>query len=105
MTARCQTMVDIEPERVVTVECTESSAAATQKAVNADTAHGVWCSGSTLGTLERCQRPMPMRPSKLKLVLDATTAGGEHALILDVLQMRTRTRNTCNVKSVLSRST
>ena len=60
---------------------------------------------STLGTLERCQRPMPMRPSKLKLVLDATTAGGEHAVILDVLQMRTRTRNTCNVKSVLSRST
>ena len=36
--------------------------------------------------------------SKLKLVLDATTAGGEHAVILDVLQMRTRTRNTCNVK-------
>ena len=41
---------------------------------------------------------MPMRPSKLKLVLDATTAGSEHAVILDVLQMRTRTRNTCNVK-------
>jgi hypothetical protein len=41
---------------------------------------------------------MPMRPSKLKLVLDATTAGGEHAVILDVLQMCTRTRNTCNVK-------
>ena len=62
------------------------------------TAYGAWCSGSTLGTLERCQRPMPMRPSKLKLVLDATTAGGEHAVILDVLQMHTRTRNTCNVK-------
>ena len=46
-------MVDIEPEaeRVVTVECTESRAAATQKAVSADTAYGAWCSGSTLGTL------------------------------------------------------
>ena len=63
------------------------------------TAYGAWCSGSTLGTLERCQRPVPMRPSKLKLVLDASSAGGEHAVILDVLQTRTRTRNTCNVKT------
>ena len=69
------------------------------------TADGRGALNSTLGTLERCQRPIPKRPSKLKLVLDATSAGGEHAVILDVLQMRKRTRNTCNVKSVLSRST
>ena len=78
-------MVAIETKHVATAGCSESSAAATQKAVSADTAYGAWCSGSTLGTLERCQRPVPMRPSKLKLVLDATTAGGEHAVMLDVL--------------------
>ena len=98
-------MVDIEPERVVTVECTESSAPATQKAVSADTAYGAWCSGSTLGTLERCQRPVPMRPSDLLLVPDAPSAGVEETVVWNVIQTQTRPRNTCNVKTVPSWST
>ena len=92
-------MVGIEPERVVTVGCTESSAAATQKAVSADTAYGVWCSGSTLGTLERCQRPVPVRSSNLLLVLDTPSAGGEGPVVWNVIRTHTRSRNTCNVKS------
>ena len=92
-------MVDIEPERVVTVECTESSAAATQKAVSADTAYGAWCSGSTLGTLERCQRPVPISPGSLMHVLDAPSTGGEGTVVLNALRTHIRFRNTCNVKS------
>ena len=57
------------------------------------------CSGSTLGTLERCQRPLPVRSSNLLLVLDAPSAGGEGPVVWNVIRTHTRSRNTCNVKS------
>ena len=63
------------------------------------TAYGVWCSRSTLGTLERCQRPLPMSPSKLMLVLHAPSTEGEGTVIWNVIRTRTRSRNTCNAKS------
>ena len=69
------------------------------------TAHGVWCSGSTLGTLERCQRPLPMSPSAQPAdaySVDAPSAGGEGSVIWNVISTRTRFRNTCNVKTMTS---
>ena len=38
-------------------------------------------SGSTLGSLERYQRPVPVRSSNLLLVLDAPSAGGEDPVV------------------------
>ena len=65
----------------------------------AATAYDHECSGSTLGTLERCQRPLPVRSSNLLLVLDAPSAGGEGTVVWNVIRTHTRSRNTCNVKS------
>ena len=67
------------------------------------TAYDYECSSSTLvitlGTLERCQRPVPVRSSNLLLVLDAPSAGGEDPVVWNVIRTHTRSRNTCNVKS------
>ena len=63
------------------------------------------CSGSTLGTLERCQRPRSASPSDLLPVLDAPSAGGEGMIVWNVMVTHTGSRNTCNVKAVGSRST
>ena len=63
------------------------------------TAYDHECSSSTLGTLERCQRPLPVRSSNLLLVLDAPSAGGEGTVVWNVIRTHTRSRNTCNVKS------
>ena len=62
------------------------------------------CSGSTLGTLERCQRPVPVRPSELLLVLDASSAWGEETVVWNVIRTHTRSRNMCNIKIATSRS-
>ena len=98
-------MIDINPEHVVTVRCSNNVAKAALRQRRRPqvliTAHGVWCSGSTLGTLERCQRPLPMSPSQLMLILDEPSAGGEGAVIWNVISTRTRSRNTCNVKTMI----
>ena len=60
---------------------------------------------STLGTLERCQRPISASAADLLLVLDAPSARAEGTVVLNVIVTHTRSRNTCNVKSVGSRST
>ena len=72
------------------------------------TAYEPRCSGSTLGTLEQCQRPLSVSPGGLLLVLDAPSAGGEGTVVWNVIGKHRRSRNTCNVKSgrrVGSRST
>ena len=46
-----------------------------------------------------------MNPGKLALVLVGPSARAEGTVVLDVLRTRTRTRNTCNAKSVGWRST
>ena len=71
----------------------------------AATAYDRECSGSTLGTLERCQRPVPVRSSDLLLVPDAPSAGGEDTVIWSVMRTHTRSRNTCNVNLVGTQST
>ena len=63
------------------------------------TAYDHECSGSTLGTLERCQRPLSVRSSNLLLVLDAPSAGGEGPVVWNVIRTHTRSRNTCKCKS------
>ena len=49
------------------------------------TAYGAWFSSSTLSTLERCQRQVPMSPSKLVLVLHAPSTRGEGTVIWNVI--------------------
>ena len=63
------------------------------------TAYNNECSSSTLGTLERCQRPVSVRSSNLLLVLDAASTGGEGPVVWNVIRTHTRSRNTCTVKS------
>ena len=60
---------------------------------------------STLGTLERCQQPLSASPSGLLLVPDAPSAGGDGTVVWNVILMCLGSWNTCNVKSVLTRST
>ena len=59
------------------------------------TAYAPRCSGSTLGTLERCQRPQPASPGDLLLVLDAPSAGGKGTVVWNVMLTQTGSRNTC----------
>ena len=61
------------------------------------TAYGVWCSGSTLGTLERCQRPRLANPGDLLLVPDTPSAGAEGTVVWNVIGKHTRSRNTCKL--------
>ena len=65
------------------------------------------CSGNTLGTLERRQRPVPVpvRSSDLLLVPDAPSAGCGDTVIWNVIRTHTRSRNKCNAKAVETRST
>ena len=60
---------------------------------------------STLGTLERCQQPLSANPGGLLLVTDTLSAGADGTVVWNVIRMRLGSRNTCNVKSVLTRST
>ena len=53
------------------------------------------CSGSTLGTLERYQRPVPVRSSNLLLVLDAPSPEGENPVVWNVIRTHKRSRNMC----------
>ena len=69
------------------------------------TAYAPRCSGSTLGTLERCQRPQSASPSDLLPVLDAPSAGAEGTIVWNVIVTHKMSRNTCNVKAVPTRST
>ena len=65
------------------------------------TAYAPRCSRSTLDTLERCQRlPRSANPTDLWLVLDATSAGSESTVVLNVIVTHSRSRNTCNLKAV-----
>ena len=83
----------------------DSSAAATEKAATAHHRGRPRCSDkhtSTLGTLERCQQPRSAGPADLLLVLDDPSAGAEGTVLWGVIRTHTRSRNTCNVKSMLS---
>ena len=102
---RCQTLVAIEPECIVAAWRSGSTLRPRRRPRELTTVYGVSCAGSTLGTLERCWRPHPMSPSKLMLVLDESSTEGERTVVSDVLRTHTRTRNTCNKKSVGWRST
>ena len=62
------------------------------------TAYDYECSSSTLGTLERCQRPVPVSSSKLVLVLDGLGAGVESTVTQVVIQTHIGSGNACNVK-------
>jgi len=55
-------------------------------------------SGSTLGTLDRCQRPVPVSSSELVLVLDGFSAWGESTVTQVVIQTHIGSGNACNVK-------
>ena len=48
------------------------------------TAYALPCSGSTLGTLERCQRPRSASPANSLLVLDAPSTMAEGKVVLNV---------------------
>ena len=78
---------------------------ATEKPRLLTTADGRGALTSTLGTLERCQQPLSASPSGLLLVPDAPSAGGDGTVVWNVIRMCLGSRNTCNVKSVLTRST
>ena len=75
------------------------------------TVYGVWCSGSTLASGH--SRAMPAatigcsNPGDLLLVPDAPSAGAEGTVVWNVILIgkHTRSRNTCNIKSILSGST
>jgi hypothetical protein len=71
----------------------------------AATAYDHECSGSTLGTLDRCQRPVPVSLSNLLLVPDAPSAVCEDTVIWNVIRTHTRSRNTCSAKAVGTQST
>ena len=62
------------------------------------TAYDYECSSSTLGTLERCQRPVPVSSSELVLVLDGLGAGVESTVTQVVIQTHIGSGNACNVK-------
>ena len=62
------------------------------------TAYDHECSSSTLGTLERCQRPVPVSSSELVLVLDGLGAGVESTVTQVVIQTHIGSGNACNVK-------
>ena len=101
MPQRCRTLLDIG----IDVQHPRSAAKAVQKRRRRPrvllTAYAPRCSGSTLDTLERCQRPRSANPADLWLVLDATSAGSEGTVVLNVIVTHTRSRNTCNVKAVV----
>ena len=80
-------------------------AVATEKPRLLTTADGRGALTSTLGTLEQCQQPLSANPSGLLLVPDAPGAGGDGTVVWNVIRMCLGSRNTCNVKSVLTRST
>ena len=78
----------------------ERVSAASNKAASCSyTAYDHECSSSTLGTLERCQRPLLVRSSSLQLVLNAPSAEGECPVVWNVIQTHKRSRNMCNTKS------
>ena len=93
------------PRCAAAARCSESSAAATEKAATAHHRGRLRCSESTLGTLERCQQPLSANPGGLLLVTDTLSAGADGTVVWNVIRMRLGSRNTCNVKSVLTRST
>ena len=66
------------------------------------TADGRGALTSTLCTLERCQRPRSASPADLLLVLDVPSARAEGTVVLNAIVTHTRSRNTCNVKSMIS---
>ena len=66
------------------------------------TADGHGALTSTLCTLERCQRPRSASLADLLLVLDAPSARAEGTVVLNAIVTHTRSRNTCNVKSMIS---
>ena len=66
------------------------------------TADGRGALTSTLCTLERCQRPQSASPADLLLVLDVPSARAEGTVVLNAIVTHTRSRNTCNVKSMIS---
>ena len=69
------------------------------------TAYAPRCSGSTLGTLERCQRPRSASPGDLLPVLDAPSAGGEDTIVWNVMVTHTGSRRYVTLQAVLTRST
>ena len=102
---RCMTLLDIG----IDVNHPRSAAKAAQKRRRRPrvllTAYAPRCSGSTLDTLQRCQRPRSANPADLWLVLDAASTESEGTVVLNVIVTHTRSRNTCNVKAVGWRST
>ena len=69
------------------------------------TAYGRGASHGTLGTLERCQQPVHVSPDDMLLALDEASAGGEEAVIWNVIRTRNTSRNTCNMTCNTVRNT
>ena len=61
--------------------------------------------GGHLGSLQRPYETISVCPSDLLLALGATSAGDTDTVVWGVIRSRKGSRNTCNVKTVPSRST
>ena len=90
------------PRCAAAARCSESSQRRRRRPRLLTTADGRGALTSTLGTLERCQQPRSAGPADLLLVLDNPSAGAEGTVLWGVIQTHTRSRNMCNVKSMLS---
>jgi len=104
-TTRAGSLPDAAQHRPLDVRQPRDAARAAQKHRRRPrvllTAYAPRCSGSTLDTLDRCQRPRSASPGDLLPVLDASSAEpeGEDTVVLNVMATQTGPRNTCNVKA------
>ena len=99
MPQRCRTLLDIGLDARHPRDAARAAKKRRRRPRLLLTAYAPRCSGSTLGTLEQCQRLLSVSPGDLLLVLDATSAGAEGTVVWNVIGKQRTSRNTCNVKS------
>ena len=102
---RCQTLLDITLHAWQPHNTARAVMRLRLRSRVLTTACGHKCSGSTLGTLELCQQPLPKGLSGLTLVLNEPSMGGEGPVIWNVIRRYTRSGIYVIKKAVGTRST